>query len=653
MITTPESYTAGSVNKTQPLRVLIVEDNPNDAELVLRELGHAGFNPDWNRVDTEAEFSASLDSKIDLILSDYSMPQFCGLRALEILKERGLEIPFILVSGTIGEETAVAAIRSGAADYLLKDRLARLGEAVKHALSQKRLQDERKKSEKLLREQADIIDRAHDAIVARDFETDRITIWNTGAERLYGWSASEALGRPLGELIFTGSTDRATLLKLLIAAGEFHGEIKHRARDGREVIVDARVTLVRDDDGTPRSVLGIGTDNTEQKKLEAQLLRAQRLESIGTLASGVAHDLNNILSPILLGTSLLQRTKSSKADSALLSTIEACARRGADIVKQVLTFARGANGERLLLQPAHLINDIAGIAQQTFPKTITVRTRFSESLSPIEGDPTQLHQVLLNLSVNARDAMPAGGTLTLTAENFFVDEHYAKMTPGAKAGPHVLIEVNDTGMGISRDIMDKIFDPFFTTKELGHGTGLGLSTVIGIVRSHGGFLSVCSEVGRGATFKIFLPARANAAEALPERERVSLPKANGELLLIVDDEKAILQVAQALLESHGYQVLTAGDATEALAIFALRKDEIDLVVTDLAMPLMDGVALIRTLQKMEPDVRVIASTGRGGEEQQLHDLAGLKVSACLTKPYSKDKLLTTLHDVLHPQTNKE
>ena len=639
-------------NNTPPLRVLIVEDNPNDAELVLRELRRAGFDPDWNRVDTEAAFSTSLVPGIDLILSDYAMPQFCGLRALKLLKDRGLQIPFIIVSGTIGEETAVAAIRLGAADYLLKDRLARLGEAVKHVLAQKRLHDERKKSEKLLREQADIINRAHDAIVARDFETDRVTLWNTGAERLYGWSASEALGRPLSELTFAGTNNRAALLKHLVAAGEFHGEIKHRTKEGREVIVDARVTLVRNDDGTPRSVLGIGTDTTEQKKLEAQLLRAQRLESIGTLASGVAHDLNNILSPILMGTGLLQRTKNSKADSALLSTIETCARRGADIVKQVLTFARGAEGERLLLQPAHLINDIAGIAQQTFPKTIAVRTRFSESLWPIEGDPTHLHQVLLNLAVNARDAMPAGGTLTLSAENFFVDEHYANMTPGAKLGPHILIEVNDTGMGIPREIIDKIFDPFFTTKELGHGTGLGLSTAIGIVKSHGGFLNVESEIRRGTTFKIFLPARANAAATLPQGETTALPPANGELLLIVDDEEAILQVAKALLESHGYEVLTAGDATEALALFAMHKDKIDLVMTDLAMPLMDGVALIRTLQKMEPSVRVIASTGRGGQEQHALDLAGLKVNACLTKPYNKVKLLTTLHDVLQPRTKQ-
>ena len=208
-------------------------------------------------------------------------------------------------------------------------------------------------------------------------------------------------------------------------------------------------------------------------------------------------------------------------------------------------------------------------------------------------------------------------------------------------------------MGIPRDIIDKIFDPFFTTKEPGHGTGLGLSTVIGIVKSHGGFVSVYSEIGRGTTFKIFLPARMSALEMLPEGEIAVLPPANGELLLIVDDEKPILQVAQALLEGHGYRVSTARDATEALAIFALRKDEIDLVLTDLATPLMDGIALIRTLQRIRADVRVIASTGRGGQEQQLHDLAGVKVSACLTKPYSKDRLLTTLHDVLHPQTNKE
>jgi len=521
------------------------------------------------------------------------------------------------------------------------------GGAITHFIGIMHDVTERRRSDDLSRELADIIHRAHDAIIVRDFATDRITIWNTGAERLYGWSRSEALGRPLGELIFDELDARATLLESLVAAGEFHGEIKHRTKDGREVIVHTRASLIRNDDGTPRSVLGINTDITEQKKLETQLLRAQRLESIGTLASGVAHDLNNILAPILMGAAVLRRSEMDSGDEAILSTIETCAQRGADIVKQVLTFARGAEGERLLLQAAPLLKDVAKIAEETFPKKITIRTSFSDSLWPILGDPTQLHQVLLNLSVNARDAMPAGGTLSLSADNFPVDEHYASMTPGATAGPHVRFEVTDTGMGIPAHNLDKIFDPFFTTKELGHGTGLGLSSVIGIVKSHGGFMSVYSEVGRGTTFKVYLPATMGVLETQKEEPTISLPLAKGELLLLVDDEKPILQVARALLEGHGYRVLTAADATEALALFALRKDEIKVVLTDLAMPLMDGMALIRTLQKMKPDVRIIASTGRGGQEQHAHELENLNVGVCLTKPYNRNKLLKTLHDALN------
>ncbi len=510
---------------------------------------------------------------------------------------------------------------------------------------------ERRQAEERVREQADIINLAPDAIVVRDLQG-QIQFWNQGAERLYGWTALEVDGRNVNDIYNDQLGPFHAASVALEKKGKWSGELQQRCKDGSTVTVDARWTLVRDEKGEPKSVLSINTDITERKDLEARFLRAQRVESIGALASGVAHDLNNILSPILMGTAVLRRNEMAKEDEMVLSTIETCAQRGADIVKQVLTFARGAEGARLLLQPAHLIEDMAKIATGTFPKAITVQTSYLQSLWPIEGDPTQLHQVLLNLCVNARDAMPAGGTLTIAAANFPVDEHYASMTPGAKAGPHVLLHVKDTGMGISRDIIDKIFDPFFTTKEHGHGTGLGLSTVIGIVKSHGGFLSVESEIGTGTSFKVYLPAKSDSTGTVPEGERPVAPRANGELLLIVDDEKLILHVARELLEGHGYQVVTAGDAPEALAIFALRKDDIKLVLTDLAMPLMDGIALIRTLQKMKPNVRVIASTGLGSPEHGARELPGLNVRACLAKPYNKETLLRTLHDALNDQPDK-
>ena len=503
-----------------------------------------------------------------------------------------------------------------------------------------------------IREQARLLDLAQDAIMVRDME-DRIEFWNHGAENLYGWTAAEVQGKKASSLFCEDEPAAVAAARAaVIENGKWTGECKHLCKDGGYVTVRSRWTLVRDDLGAPKSILIINTDITEQKKIEEQFLRAQRLESIGTLASGVAHDLNNILAPILMGAAVLRRTEMAQEDEAILSTIETCAQRGADIVKQVLTFARGAEGARLLLQPVHLIEDMAKIAQGTFPKTIRVRTDYLQPLWPIEGDPTQLHQVLMNLSVNARDAMPTGGELTISVKNFPVDEHYASMTPGAKAGPHVLFEVKDTGMGIPHEVIDKVFDPFFTTKEVGRGTGLGLSTVIGIVKSHGGFMSVYSEVGRGTNFKVYLPARIGAPGTLEDSEPTIVPLAKGELLLIVDDEKSILQVARELLEGHGYQVLTAGDAPEALAIFAQRKDEIDLVLTDLAMPLMDGISLIRTLRKMKPDVCVIASTGHGSLERSGHDLPSLHVRACLTKPYNKEMLLTTLHETLNAQTRK-
>jgi PAS domain S-box-containing protein len=532
------------------------------------------------------------------------------------------------------------------------------GRSIKHRgimldVTHRKLADmEARAVEAQIREQAKLLDLAHDAIMVRDMD-DRVGFWNLGAERLYGWTAAEVRGKQAATFLHDEPPPTAFAARTaVIETGNWSGECKHLRKGGGTVMVRSRWTLVRDEAGAPKSILIINTDITEQRRIEEQFFRAQRLESIGTLASGVAHDLNNILAPILMGAAVLRRSPMLAPDETILSTIETCAQRGADIVKQVLTFARGGEGARLLLQPAHLINDLTKITEGTFPKAITVRTSFPQSLWPIEGDPTQLHQVLLNLCVNARDAMPAGGTLMISAENFPVDQHYASMTPNAKAGPHVLLEIKDTGMGIAREIIDKIFDPFFTTKEVGRGTGLGLSTVIGIVRSHGGFLSVESEIGQGTSFKVYLPATTDSQATLPDRATTLPPLANGELLLIVDDEKSILQVAQPLLEGHGYRVVTAADATDALAIFAFHKDEIALVLTDLAMPLMDGLALIRTLQKMKPDVRIVASSGHGSLERNARELPSLNVRACLTKPYNKETLLKTLHDALNDQTDK-
>ncbi len=502
----------------------------------------------------------------------------------------------------------------------------------------------RKQSEERLREQADIINRAQDAIIVRDFSSDLVTVWNSGAERLYGWSANEAIGRPMGQLIFAETSDRHALLKQLVSTGEFHGEIKHRAKDGREVIVDSRATLIRNNDGTLRSVLEINTDVTEQRKMEKHVLRTQRLESIGTLASGVAHDLNNILVPILMAVPILRGDPSSEETENFLNTIESSAQRGADIVRQVLTFARGAGGDRVLLQPIYIIEEIAKVAKETFPKTVRVRTSYAEDLRLVEGDPTQLHQVFLNLCLNARDAMPEGGSLSLTAENFDVDEQYATMTPGLKAGPHVLISVIDTGTGIPQHIVDKIFDPFFTTKEPGKGTGLGLSSALGIIKSHRGVIKVYSAAN-GTTFRVLLPSSASVPHAGETKTQTEAPTGHGETILIVDDESAIREVAKAVLSKSGYKVLAADDGPAALALFALQSATIDVVLTDVVMPIMSGLALARTLRKMDANVKVIVSSARDGDCNP-SELTDIGVEGSLSKPYSRETLLRAIDSVL-------
>ena len=505
---------------------------------------------------------------------------------------------------------------------------------------------ELRQGERLLHQQARLITSPR-MLSVRNLDG-TIRMWYQSAERLYGWTAAEMCGRHVRETLYEDPAPYDEADQILLEKGEWRGSY-HLCKDGRKIIVSARWTLVRDERGEPESVLIIHTDITEQKKLEAQALRSQRLESIGTLASGVAHDLNNILAPILLVSPLLKTDLPAEEKDALLSLVQASAERGANLVKQMVTFARGADGERVLIQPSHLIEEVAEIAGQTFPKSIALRTKYPKDLWMIEADPTQLQQVLLNLCVNARDAMPEGGMLRLTSENFNVDEHYASMMAGAHPGAHVLIQVTDNGKGIPRHVIDKIFDPFFTTKEVGKGTGLGLSTVIGIVRSYGGFINVYSEPGH-TSFKVFLPA-SHATTASSERsspDSAVVPNGHGEKILVVDDEPYIREAAETLLERWGYTPLLAEDGISALALFAQHPKEIDLVLTDLVMPVMDGFMLTRALRKLNPKQKIILSTGRN-EDLDSPQIRSLGLNACLMKPHSREKLLSTLEETLRAQ----
>jgi PAS domain S-box-containing protein len=750
------------------VRILHLEDVPEDAELVHERLRSEGIDCEVRVVSDEASFREALDAGgLDLILSDHALPGFDGIRALRMAVERRPEVPFVFVSGSIGEEFAIETLKGGATDYVLKERLARLAPAVRRAIREAEERASLKQAEEALRErdrrlrqilenlqdvfylasergevlyvnpayeavwgraradlyarqddwieavhpedrervtsalasdplrfeqvyrilradgsvrwirdrtfpvrseagtvqgiggfaeditqrrqaeqrifrQAQLLDQARDAILTLDL-AGTILYWNRGATRLYGWTDAEAVGANAFELLHVGEPSQVReAQRAVLAAGEWQGELQKRTKDGRQVSVESRWTLVRGASGSPESILVIGTDVSEQRALQAQFLRAQRMESIGTLAGGIAHDLNNILSPIVMAADILKRRVEDERGRRTVAAIETSARRGAEMIKQILTFARGVEGERMVLEPRQRLRELEKIVRETFPKSIELKLDVPGDLWSLSADPTQLHQVLLNLAVNARDAMPYGGELKLEARNLAIDESYARMHIDARPGPYVVLGVADTGAGMPPALQEKIFEPFFSTKGIGKGTGLGLSTSLAIVKSHGGFINVYSEVGRGTTFKVYLPALpAAVAEvaAAPVQARLG----RGELILVVDDEAAIREIAREVLEASGYRVATAADGSEAVVLYTQRGGEVAAVVTDMRMPIMDGLATIRALRKIDPGVRIVATSGLGDDSG-----SGLPDQGCLFlgKPYTAEGLLAAVESAL-------
>jgi PAS domain S-box-containing protein len=506
---------------------------------------------------------------------------------------------------------------------------------------------ERKQAEEQIRAQARLLDLAHDAIVVRDLEG-HVQFWNQSAERLWGWTAQEANGRKITELVYPETEPFEAAMKLLLEKGEWSGELQPVNKSGQEVIVNSRWTLLGEDQGQRKSVLVIETDITEQKKMETQFLRAQRMESMGILAGGVAHDLNNALAPIQMAHHMLREKVLDAESRQLLDTIVSCARRAADMVKQILTFSRGVEGKRMHIQLPHLINELNKLALNTFPKTIQIDTNVPKDIWTVVGNRTQLYQVLLNLSINARDAMPHGGKLTISAENAELDEQYAAMNPEAKPGLYIILTVADTGMGMTEEVKSHLFEPFFTTKKLGEGTGLGLFTALRIVRSHGGFMRVNSKPRQGSTFKVYLPAETAAAAETVRANHVRLPRGHGELALVVDDEASVRIICQQTLEVYGYRALTASHGAEAVGLYAQWPGDIAVVVIDMLMPIMDGPSTIHALRRLNPQVKIIAISGVSSEEYSNHAaLAGVK--GALAKPFTTAEFLQALDKVLHGQ----
>jgi len=490
----------------------------------------------------------------------------------------------------------------------------------------------RRRYEARIREQAALIDKANDAILVQALDG-KVLYANPSAERLYGWRLEELQQASVIEELFSPTWESAKHARAAaVKSGEWNGELRQQTKAGRVVTVASRWTLIRDARGQPQQLLLMNSDITEQKELEAQFLRTQRMNTIGTLAGGMAHDLNNALAPILMGTQLLRRRAQDEETRELLGLMETNTHRGADMVRQVLLFARGRGGEYEQLDPGLLVKELEKMVRETFPKDITVEAFLPKDLWRVRGNPTQLHQVLLNLCVNARDAMPGGGKLSFVADNVELDPAEAAKIPEGQAGEFVSLAVSDTGSGMPPEVLTKIFEPFFTTKGEGRGTGIGLSTVARIVKAHGGFLRVESEPGAGTTLEVLLPRATTIAPVETASVPKDLPRGNGELILVADDEQAIRDLMKSELKSFGYRVLSAANGAEAVGLFREHSDDVQLFITDNAMPVMDGRQAIAELRALRPRLPVILTSGEGGPQ-----ISGDATE--LNKPFALEELL--------------
>jgi two-component system, cell cycle sensor histidine kinase and response regulator CckA len=635
----------------QKLHIIHLEDNPHDATLVAAMLESADISCELHVVYSRQTFEQELKrERIDLILSDFSMPAFNGLNALQIARVARPEVPFIFVSGAIGEESAIESLRNGASDYLIKDRLARLPAAVKRAIKESEERRRLQEAEGALREReamfASFMNFNPAVAFLKDREGRHLYV-NEPFERVFQCTRQQWFHKT--------DTDF------------FPAECARQLRQNDLAVLDSKrplqtIEVVPGPDGNPRHWFvckfplerggetllgGLAIDITEQKELEQKFLRAQRMESLGTLAGGIAHDLNNALLPVLLGLEVLREKHTAADDQTILDLLQTSASRGAAMVKQVLTFARGADGEKLTLNPAHVLRDVAQIAERTMPGGIAVRSDVVKDLWSINGDPTQLHQVLLNFAVNARDAMPHGGKLTFRASNVAASEVHDLFSADVAAGDYVLLEVSDTGTGIPMEVREKIFDPFFTTKEIGKGTGLGLSTSLGIVKNHGGFVDFQTEIGKGTTFRVYLPAVQETQTQNPIQAKQSPASGHAEVVLVVDDEAGPREVARLVLGRHAYQVITAENGAEALNIFRRFRHKISAVILDSKMPLMTGPETARAIRELNKDVKIIGVTGQA-TDLLFSEFMESGANVVVPKPFTAQQILSALHTLLHP-----
>ena len=629
-------------------RVLMIEDNEHDATLIQRELARLPGKADVHRVSTEAGFAAALrEFDPDIILCDHNIPSFGGWAALEMARRALPDVPFILVTGSLDEETAVAYLKAGATDYILKDRVIRLGPAVIEALERARQRQELRRQERLLRQ---IIDANPSLIFVKDWEG-RFVLVNQATAEVYGTSVDELVGKTDAD--FNSNTD----------------EVSHFLRDDREVMSSGRPKLIAEervtnptsretrwfqtikvplrlpDDDVPK-LLGVATEITERKRLEEQLLQSQKMEAIGQLAGGVAHDFNNILTAIVGYTDLLAAEfGSGNRHLEDLEEIRKAARRAAALTRQLLSFSRKQVIEPRIIDVNGVVQNLDKMLRSLLSENIELTTHLAEPLDSARADPNQVEQVIMNLAINARDAMPEGGKLTIETGNATLDDTYAAQHISVIPGAYVMLAVTDTGTGMDEDTQSRIFEPFFTTKPVGRGTGLGLSTVYGIVKQSGGNIWLYSEPGKGTTFKVYLPAIDAAPDDVGKPVSSIARRSGGETVLVVEDDDQLRRLTHRALAAHGYVVLEADRGATALDIARRHKGRIDLVLTDVVMPDTNGRKLADALRAGRPGLRVLFMSGYPDGAMGQHGLLDQGISY-LAKPFTTEAVARKVREVL-------
>ncbi|HWD20870.1 MAG TPA: response regulator [Verrucomicrobiae bacterium] len=617
-------------------RILHLEDSSADAELIATMLNLEGLACELIRASDRKSFEDALcQQEFSLILCDHGVPGYDGFTALQTAIKVQSGVPVIMLSGSLDDVHAVECLKAGATDYILKQRLPRLVPAIRRALQEARDQRKKRAADERIRAQANLLNLTRDAIAVLAIDG-KIVSWNHGAEEVFGWPEAEACGRVFGELLGADGAAQSEAHARLLASGDWMGELRLHNKALAEVIVFSRWSLLRALDGRPQAILSVSSDISEKKKLEAALLRAQRMDSIGALAGGIAHDLNNALAPVLMSAELLKSCDDPETRDRFLDIIITSAQRGTGMVKQILGFARGRNSSGPLAV-GDVVQEMAKIVRDTFPKSISIQLESEEGLWRVQGDATELHQVLLNLCVNARDAMPKGGQLTLGAHNIRLEAEAAAKIK-VVAGAFVCVSVADTGSGISPEVLPRIFEPFFTTKGPDQGTGLGLSTLAGIVKQAGGGIDVKTQVGQGAEFRIYLPAADVSAAAPAKGDGAPLPVGRGELILLIEDEDAVRELTRTTLENFGYRVMLAQNGVQGVACFEKHRDEIRVLVTDSDMPYLDGMGAIRAIKKIRPDIPVIIASGSSRGATETQEIAAQRWTN-LGKPFSVDQLL--------------